>query len=226
MRGDASAIALGTVLCLSLSACKGGSAPPPPPPPPPPVVTSASFDVAPCLVQNVTPGQTVASLVVPDTLTMDFTRPPAFPNGRQLADPVIDETLAMLFLDLTKHSIMTFHDIGLNPPGNDKPYRADFPYLAPPWGNLPVPAGDGNFNFRTDPASAYVRVDRTGMPAISTALISGPNKIAYNDDSPVDDATFKWVPELKSSLTALTNALADDLDKAGLNKCAKPEPAG
>src|SRR3546814_13962920 len=62
-----------------------------------------------------------------------------------------------------------------------------------------------------------------GMPALATALISGANRIPYNDDDPAVDFTFKWVPEIQGNLTVLTNALADDFDRAGLAICAEPE---
>jgi hypothetical protein len=141
---------------------------------------------------------------------------------------VIDRTLAMLFLDLTKQSIDTFHRIPVNPSGNDVPLLGAFPYLAPPHGTPPVPQGGATFNFRTEPSSAFVRVDRMGMPAVATALIGSSQKVPYNDDSPPDDAkpnadgTFKWVPEIRSQLTSLTRALADDFDRLGVAKCAKP----
>ncbi len=85
-------------LSLSLGSCKrdeGGAPPPPPNVSTPPPATTASFDVDPCLVQMVHPGQTVAMLVLPDVLTLDVNRPALFPNGRHPADPVIDYTLAL-----------------------------------------------------------------------------------------------------------------------------------
>jgi hypothetical protein len=230
MRSAARALAL-IALLAAASGCRsdgggGGSdsAPPvaaPPPAPPPPAV--ANYDVDPCLVQLVQPGQSVAILVVPDTLSLDFSRPASFPNGRKLEDPVVDRTLAMIFLDLTSQSIDTLHNLPLNPPVNDKPFRTDFPWLAPPFGAQPVAQGGSGFNFRTDPASTYVRVDRMGMPAIATALISSSHKNEYNDDSPREDATFKWVPEIRGSLTQLTNALADDFTRLNLKLCARPK---
>ena len=60
------------------------------------------------------------------------------------------------------------------------------------------------------------------MPAVATALIGGPNKNPYNDDNPAVDATGRWVPELSSQLTALTNALADDFRALNLTMCATP----
>lgn len=223
-------IAGATALLFGAAACGGGNgadvvAPPPTNAPP---AQPTSFDVVPCFTQSVTPGRTVASLVVPDVLTIDLSRPAGFPNGRDLDDSVVDRTLAMIFLDLTVHSIDTFQQIPLNPPANDKPFRAAFPFVAMAWGGDRPMLGGSNFNFRTDPESAYVRVDREGMPALATALIGISFRNAFNNDSPADDLStspqglFKWVPEFQTQLVALTNALGDDLKAAGLTLCAKP----
>jgi hypothetical protein len=213
-------------LSLMLIACKRDEGGPPAAPPnidaPAPPGQTTTVDVDPCLIQMVRPGVTVASLVIPDTLTLDFTQPPGFPNGRRLEDSVVDLILAMLLLDLTKHGLATFVNVPVNPPANDRPFRPEFPFLAPPQGNPPIaqPLGQ-NFNFRTDPESAYVRVDRTGFPALATALIPGPLRNAFNDDSNPDDLTFKWVPEFRKQLILLTNALGDDIEGLGLKLCAK-----
>lgn len=200
----------------------GTPAPPPPTsaPPPAPPPTSTSFNVTPCLNQQVA-GRSVADLIVPDTLRINLAQPSGFPNGRQYADPVIDVTLAVVFLNLLVHPATTFASRPLNPSGNDRPFQSAFPFLALPHGNHALqPAGGTNFNFRTEPASAFRRADRMGMPAVSTALIGDANKNAYNDDTPAGDATGRWVPELSSQLTALTNALADDFQRLGLTMCA------
>lgn len=190
----------------------------------PPAVTT--FDVGPCLNQVIpgTGGVTVAGAVVPDTLTINLAAASGFPNGRKLPDPVIDVTLAVIFLDLTKHSPLVLAQLPLNPPANDKAFRATFPFLAAPQGSPPLaPSNGSNFTFRSDPASAYVRVDRMGMPAVSTALIGSSQKTAYNDADPATDAAGTFVPELSRQLTGLTNALADDLTGAGLTPCARPQ---
>ena len=217
---------------FGLSACgddDGYQAPPPmagtpmPTPTPTPSPTTASFDVTRCLNQAIPgTGFTVAQAVVPDTLTIDLSKASGFPNGRKLADPVIDVTLAVIFLDLTKHSPLTLANLPLNPPANDVAFRTSFPYLAPPQGSPPLASTAGTtFNFRTDSVQgAYARVDRMGMPAVSTALIPSSRKVPYNDASPVDDAAGNFVPDLSSTLTTLTNALADDLKGAGLTPCA------
>lgn len=197
--------------------------PDPAPTPTPPPMT-ADFDVTPCLEQMVPgTGITVAEAVVPDTLTLNLDAASGFPNGRQLADPVIDVTLAVIFLDLAANGPGTLAGLPLNPGGNDVPLRDEFPYLAAPQGSPPLSMSQaGSFNFRTDSASAYTRVDRMGMPAVSTALIGSGMKNAYNDADPADDVEGTFVPELAAQLTGLTNALADDLVGAGLTPCAVP----
>ncbi|HYZ48746.1 MAG TPA: DUF4331 family protein, partial [Sphingomonas sp.] len=201
-----------------LSACGGDStaAPRPgpvgaPAPTPTPTATSTSFDVTPCLNQQVALGVSVTNLIIPDTLKLDVGKPNGFPNGRGLNDPVIDITLAVLFLDLTKHPANLLASLPLDPPGNDVPLPSTFPYLAPANGNPPMPpAGGTNFNFRTDPPSAYTSVDRMGMPAVATALISSAQKNPYNDSTPADDVAGKFTGDIAHTLQGLTNALADD----------------
>lgn len=76
------------------------------------------------------------------------------------------------------------------------------------------------FVFATEPASAYVRVDRMGMPAIATAVISSGNKDAYNDADPTDDADGDFVADIVANVGGLHAALDDDLAGAGLTPCA------
>jgi hypothetical protein len=209
-------------LPLALAACSGGSGadvvdrPTTAPP-------NAQLNVQNCIDQPVRPGgPSIGNLVVPDTIKVDLTQPSGFPNGRRLTDSVIDTELAWIFLDLTKHDANTLVQRQLGPQANDVPFRADFPYLAAPHGGAPAATGGSNFNFRTDPVSAYVQVDRMGMPAIATALISSPAKNAYNDDSPAIDGTVKYVNEITSTLGVLANALQDDFQRLGLSICARP----
>lgn len=213
-----------------LSACFDGNddddpAPMPAPMPTPmptPAPTPASFDVTACLNQDIPgTGFTVAQAVVPDTLTLNLSAASGFPNGRKLADPVIDVTLAVIFLDLATNGPGTLAGLPLNPAANDVSFRANFPYLGVAQGSPPRASTSGTtFNFRTDASSGYTRVDRMGMPAVATALIGSSRKNAYNDASPADDAAGTFVPDLTDQLTGLTNALADDLVGAGLTPCA------
>jgi len=75
-----------------------------------------------------------APLIVPDTLKINTAATAGFPNGRLLTDPVVDITLAVVLLDLTKNgqTASTLADLPLDPPANDEPFSATFPYLASP----------------------------------------------------------------------------------------------
>ncbi|MEL7218256.1 MAG: hypothetical protein AAGK01_07470, partial [Pseudomonadota bacterium] len=140
-----------------------------------------------------------------------------------LEDPVIDVTLGVIFLDLSVHGAGTLAGVPVNPAANDVQFQAGFPYLAPAQGSPPISVGGGGtFSFNDSPADGFVRVDRMGTPAVSTALIGSDQKNPYNDASPVDDANGDFVPELSEQLTGLTNALADDLTGLGLTPCATP----
>lgn len=220
---SAVALSLGVTACFD----DDGDAPPvantpTPSPTPTPTPTTSNLDVTRCLSQEVAPGTTVADLVVPDVLTIDPSAAAGFPNGRLLSDPVIDVTLAVLFLDIDANgqSPLSLASLPLNPPTNDVAFRSSFPYLAPPQGSPPISVGGSGFDFRSDSANAYVRVDRMGMPAVSTALIPSSAKNAYNDANPVTDASGEFVDELAGTLQALTEALDDDLLGAGFNICA------
>ncbi|MFK8002831.1 MAG: DUF4331 family protein, partial [Polyangiales bacterium] len=84
-----------------------------------------------CIAQTVGEGgPAVVTLVVPDTLTLDTEAEGTFPNGRALADPVIDVTLAVILLDLTVNGAGDLVGV-LNPDSNDVDFRTEFPYLAP-----------------------------------------------------------------------------------------------
>lgn len=207
-----------------LSACGNDEVAPTPTPTPTPTMSPAptGFDVGPCLNQEVPgTGVTVAEAVLPDTLTLNLTAPAGFPNGRLPSDPVIDVTLAVIFLDLSVNGPATLAGLPLNPPENDVAFPGAFPFLAPAQGSPPLADASGmNFNFRADEPSAYTRVDRMGMPAVSTVLIGSDTKNAYNDANPADDVAETFVPELAAQLTGLTEALADDLVDAGLTPCA------
>jgi len=73
------------------------------------------------------------------------------------------------------------------------------------------------FDFQSADVSSYSRIDRMGMPAIATALIS--SKDAYNDANPTDDAAGNFVPEILASLQTLHGALDDQLTQLGLTPC-------
>ena len=73
------------------------------------------------------------------------------------------------------------------------------------------------FNFASDLPSAYTRVDRMGMPAIATAVITSKND--YNAANPSDDASLKFASEIVTNLKGLHMALDDDLTGLGLTPC-------
>lgn len=94
------------------------------------------IDVTPCVTQRIAQGgPTVASLAIPDTIKIDPTANAGFPNGRLLADPVMDVTLSILLLDMTAHTPTVLVGV-LNPTANDKgqegAFLTTFPYLHPP----------------------------------------------------------------------------------------------
>lgn len=76
---------------------------------------------------------------------------------------------------------------------------------------------DQEFAFSSAEFADYTRVDRSGMPAISTALIA--SKDSYNQADPADDAASTFVPEIISSLQSLHGALDGQLQGLGLQPC-------
>ena len=72
-------------------------------------------------------------VILPDTIKYNPAMPTAYPNGRKLEDPVVDLTLAAVLLKLGPgQPLDAFANLPLNPPANDVPFKAEFPYLAPP----------------------------------------------------------------------------------------------
>jgi hypothetical protein len=69
--------------------------------------------------------------------------------------------------------------------------------------------GEDPFVFADNPPDEYVRVDRMGMPAVATAVIT--NKDMYNAANPSEDANADFVPEISMNVTGLHAALDDDL---------------
>lgn len=78
------------------------------------------------------------------------------------------------------------------------------------------PPGDG-FEFDDAPPEEYAQIDRMGMPAINTAVIS--SKDDYNGATPTEDANGDFVDEIVANVTGLHDALDDDLTGAGLVPC-------
>jgi len=82
----------------------------------------------------------------------------------------------------------------------------------------------GTVNFRTDMATTYTRVDRMGMPAVSTALVPSARKNAYNDGDPSGDMSFAG--DFITTLTGLHTALDADLNTLHLTPCSMTSVAG
>lgn len=224
-------------LALSLTACgedgAGGQVVVPAPMPsstatatPTPTATAVTFDSTRCFTQTIQGqnGANLKSFIIPDTLKLDLTRSTRFPNGRHPSDPVVDILLATLLLDMnvTGQGPNTLANVPLDPLGNDKFFLLTFPFLPTPNGTPQVASGTGSsFNFRTDPDSAFVSVDRMGNPAIATVLVGSSKKVTFNDDTPAGDATSdKYYSEYISELNKLFVLIGDDLDGLGLKICA------
>lgn len=88
------------------------------------------------------------------------------------------------------------------------------------------PMDTDEFVFATDAPGAYDRVDRMGMPAIATAVISSGNKDNYNAADPSDDAAGDFVADITANVQALHTALDDDLVGAGLVPCVTASCVG
>lgn len=84
---------------------------------------------------NLTPAQ-VAGALIPDVVTIDFSQPVQFPNGRRLEDDVIDVALGVV---LNRGGSAGIAD-AVN--GNDKTFLTTFPYLAAE--TLPLSKSGGN----------------------------------------------------------------------------------
>ncbi len=83
------------------------------------------------------------------------------------------------------------------------------------------PSGEGvcgSVNFRNDMPAMYTRVDRMGMPAVSTALVASARKNAFNDGDPTGDMSF--ATDFLAVLTGLHAALDDDLMARNLAPCS------
>ena len=70
------------------------------------------------------------------------------------------------------------------------------------------------FSFSTEPDTSYVGVDRVGMPAVNTAVIT--NKDTYNSSMPSEDASGLFVSQIQNNVAAIHAKLDDDVTAAGL----------
>lgn len=82
----------------------------------------------------------------------------------------------------------------------------------------------GDFAFSDVAFEDYTRVDRSGMPAIATALIESDD--AYNAANPTDDVAGSFVPEIVASLNFVHGALDSQLMDLGLTPCTVEDGTG
>jgi hypothetical protein len=194
--------------------------------------TGAALNVEPCFAQTVSPGITVASLLTRDTLRLDMSKPNGFPNGRRLQDPVIDLTLAYVFIDLSRHELDSLAKLAINPAtnadnfdaaGNVIGFKTDFPFVNDPHGPAKPEGTGSNFNFRTNPASDFEIIDAMGNPAVATALISQNVQPSFNQNTPAEYAAGngKYLEQLKTNVTGLATLLKDDFERLSFTTCAK-----
>ena len=97
----------------------------------------------------------VGGALIPDVVTIDFSSPVQFPNGRTLTDDVIDAALGVV---LNRGGAA---GIGDGVDSNDKAFSRQFPYLADPHtaaagngsGTPVTPPNTGNGNSMTPPST-------------------------------------------------------------------------
>jgi len=80
-----------------------------------------------------------------------------------------------------------------------------------------APVLETGFNFGTETPDAFTRVDRVGMPAISTALIA--SKDGFNQANPTNDIAGDFVPEILTRLDFFHSALDGQLQGLNLTPC-------
>jgi hypothetical protein len=76
------------------------------------------------------PAATLATVLIPDVVTIDFSKPVQFTNGRRLQDDVIDAAVGLV---LNRGNVLGGGPgVGDAIGANDVPFLNTFPYLAPP----------------------------------------------------------------------------------------------
>lgn len=75
------------------------------------------------------PAATLATVLIPDVVTINFANPVAFPNGRRLADDVTDAAVGLV---LNRGNVLGGGPGLSDGIGNDSAFLSTFPYLAPP----------------------------------------------------------------------------------------------
>lgn len=82
---------------------------------------------------------------------------------------------------------------------------------------LPDPTPSG-FTFRTEPLSAYARVDRMGQPVVATVLLHTEDKDHFNGTEPSEDGDFSEL--MLERLEELHVGLDDAIIAKGITPCA------
>lgn len=77
--------------------------------------------------------------------------------------------------------------------------------------------------FRDEPGSAFVPVDRMGLPAIATVLVPEAARSDYSDATPRDDVDLTFAGSQLVTLAAIHEGLDDDLSALGLRPCSMTE---
>ena len=90
----------------------------------------------------------VAGALIPDIVTIDFSAPVVFPNGRQLTNDVVDTAVGIV---LNRGGAAGVSD-GID--GNDKTFSSAFPYLAAPHQPAATRGGPDPPRGATSPAPA------------------------------------------------------------------------
>jgi hypothetical protein len=117
---------------------------------------------------NLTPEE-VGGALIPDVVTLDFSKPLVFPNGRRLQDDVIDVALGLV---LNRGGAAGISD-GIG--ANDKAFLAAFPYLAAP--------------STTGGAAGVGGAATSGGPAAAGAPIRPPST---GDANMLNDSSTMW----------------------------------
>ena len=83
------------------------------------------------------PADVLATVLIPDVVTIDFSAPVQFPNGRTLTDDVIDAAVGLI---LNRGNVLGGGPgVGDAIDGNDVEFMATFPWLAPAHAPAPMP---------------------------------------------------------------------------------------
>lgn len=114
---------------------------------------------------NLTSAQ-VAGALIPDIVTIDFSKPVVFPNGRQLTDDVIDVALKLV---LNRNAGVTDAISA-----NDKTFGTTFPFFADPFtaagptaGTLPQTGGQPSDSTSTDTLLVIAMIAAGAMLVVS-----------------------------------------------------------